>query len=363
MEYNQARAMLAITKASLRSQLKNPSSIVFGVFFPMIFIIIFGYLGKGGIGKYHVAISKESNISNPIYDALIADTAFEVTPNLSKDSCDEMLTKKDIVAVITINETAPGLPMLVKVRFNAAQGNTAGSIMTRLAAIENKDRLGIYAQGNKIAQIIPDVSTDRTYEAIDFVLPGQLGFSILSLAIFGTAFTFFFLRNTLVLKRFFATPIKRQYIILGEAFSRLFFQVITTLIILFVGHYAFNFTLVNGWVTVLNMTIVSSLAFLVFMGFGFVISGLAKTESVIPPFANLITLPQLMLSGTFFPIESFPKWMQPICNILPLTHLNDALRKIAYDGSNLIEIWQPLGALILWGIIIYYTASRVFRWE
>ena len=138
---------------------------------------------------------------------------------------------------------------------------------------------------------------------------------------------------------------------------------ITTLIILFVGHYAFNFTLVNGWVTVLNMTIVSSLAFLVFMGFGFVISGLAKTESVIPPFANLITLPQLMLSGTFFPIESFPKWMQPICNILPLTHLNDALRKIAYDGYNLIEIWQPLGALILWGIIIYYTASRVFRWE
>ncbi len=111
------------------------------------------------------------------------------------------------------------------------------------------------------------------------------------------------------------------------------------------------------------MVLVSSLAFLVFMGFGFVISGLAKTESLILPLANLITLPQMLLSGTFFPIESFPSWMQPFCNVLPLTHLNDALRKIAYDGYSLLQVWQPVGILLLWGVGIYFIASRVFRWE
>jgi ABC-2 type transport system permease protein len=363
MEYNQFKAMFAVTKASLQAQLKSPSAIVFGIAFPMIFIIVFGYLGKGIAGKYHIAISKESNITNPVYEALIADSAFDIAKGISKDSCETLLTKKEITAIITITSIAPDSPLLVKVRYNAIQGNTAGSIMTRIAALENKDRLGIYAQGNKIAQIVPEVSTSRTYEAIDFVLPGQLGFSILSLAVFGTAFTFFSLRNTLVLKRFFATPIKRQYILLGEAFSRLFFQIVTTLIILFIGKYAFNFTLIHGAVTVINMVIVSSLAFLVFMGFGFVISGIAKTESVIPPFANIITLPQLMLCGTFFPIEAFPKWMQPLCNFLPLTHLNNALRNIAYDGYNLVQVWQPIGILLLWGIAVYFIASRLFRWE
>jgi hypothetical protein len=45
----------------------------------------------------------------------------------------------------------------------------------------------------------------------------------------------------------------------------------------------------------------SFIALLVFMGFGFIISGLAKTESSIPPLANIITLPQFLLAGTFFP--------------------------------------------------------------
>ena len=63
--------------------------------------------------------------------------------------------------------------------------------------------------------------TGREYKMIDFILPGQLGFSTLSAAVFGTAFVFYSLRQTMVLKRFFATPIKRPYIILGEALSRL----------------------------------------------------------------------------------------------------------------------------------------------
>ena len=363
MRYNQIRAMLAISLASLRSQIKSPTSLIFGIFFPLTFIFVFGYLGNGVPGKYEVAITRGSDTHNTIYNALLRDTSFSVTTGLSDDSLDLLLSKKEITSIISIESADPSQPLLVKVRFNAAQGNTAGSIMARLAALQNKDRFGIYSEGVKVAQIIPEVSDHRTFEAIDFVLPGQLGFSIMSLAIFGTAFTFFLLRNTLVLKRFFATPIRRHYIILGEALSRLGFQVATAAVIIIMGHYIFSFTLMHGVVTVLNMLLVSALGFLVFMGFGYVISGIAKTDSIIPVLANSITLPQMLLSGTFFPVESFPKWIQPICNVLPLTHLNNALRQIAYDGASLVDVWQPVGILVLWGIIVYALASRLFRWE
>ncbi len=363
MSYSQIRAMFAIALASLRSQIKSPTSLIFGIFFPLTFIFVFGYLGKGVPGKYEVGITRNSDIKNVVYQSLMHDTAFSVTTGISTDSLETLLSKKEITAIISIDSTAPSQPLLVKVRFHAAQGNTAGSIIARLSAIQNKDRFGIYSEGVKVAQILPEVSDQRTFEAIDFVLPGQLGFSIMSLAIFGTAFTFFLLRNTLVLKRFFATPIKRQYIILGEALSRLGFQVITAAIIIVMGHLIFNFTLLHGAVTVLNMLIASILGFLVFMGFGYAISGIAKTDSIIPVLANSITLPQMLLSGTFFPVESFPKWIQPICNVLPLTHLNNALRQIAYDGASLLDVWQPIGVLIIWGVVIYALAARVFRWE
>src|SRR6187431_3664993 len=100
----------------------------------------------------------------------------------------------------------------------------------------------------------------RPYRTIDFILPGQLGFSLLSAGVFGVAFIFFSLRQTLVLKRFFATPIKRSYIVFGEALSRVIFQMSTAIIIIGVGHFLFKFTLVHGFETFLSIMALSFIA-------------------------------------------------------------------------------------------------------
>jgi ABC-2 type transport system permease protein len=107
----------------------------------------------------------------------------------------------------------------------------------------------------------------------------------------------------------------------------------------------------------------SFLGLMVFMGFGFIVSGLSKSESSIPPFANLITLPQFLLSGTFFTIDNFPSWLQPICKVLPLTHLNDAMRSVAFEGAHLSDCGFQIGVLSLWGLFAYAVAIKVFRWE
>jgi ABC-2 type transport system permease protein len=166
-----------------------------------------------------------------------------------------------------------------------------------------------------------------------------------------------------VLKRFFATPINRSFIIMGEALSRVIFQMITAVVIILAGHFFFGFTLINGVQTFFEMLVLSFLGLLVFMGFGFIVSGLAKSDSTIPPFANLITMPQFLIGGTFFSIEAFPKWLQPISRALPLTHLNAALRKVAFEGQNLFQVRQEIGILAIWGIVVYFIAIKVFKWE
>jgi ABC-2 type transport system permease protein len=210
---------------------------------------------------------------------------------------------------------------------------------------------------------VPPPMPGRVYRTIDFILPGQLGFSLLSAGVFGVAFLFFNLRQALVLKRFFATPIKRSYILFGEGISRLLFQLTTAVIILLIGHFVFKFTLVHGVVTFFELLLLSLIGLIVFMGFGFVVSGLAKNESTIPPFANLVTMPQFLLAGTFFSIDTFPSWLQPVCKILPLTHLNDAMRNVAFEGSHLTDCGLQLAVLGAWGVAIYLLAIKVFRWE
>ena len=111
------------------------------------------------------------------------------------------------------------------------------------------------------------------------------------------------------------------------------------------------------------MLILATLGVIVFMGFGFVVSGLAKSESTIPPISNIITLPQFLLSGTFFSINVFPVWLQPISRALPLTYLNDALRKVAFEGANLWDVKQQILIMVVWGIGIYAVAVKTFKWE
>jgi ABC-2 type transport system permease protein len=208
-----------------------------------------------------------------------------------------------------------------------------------------------------------DISEIREYKTIDFILPGQLGFSLLASGVFGVAFMFFNLRNTLVLKRFFATPISRTYIILGEMLSRVLFQLLTAVVIILLGHYLFGFTLIHGFENFFDMMVLSFIGLIVFMGFGFIVSGLAKNDSTIPPFANLITLPQFLIGGTFFSVSVFPVWLQWIAKIMPLTHLNEALRDVAFEGKSLWDVKPEIGILLLWGIVVYAIAIKVFKWE
>ena len=46
--YSQFRAMLAISRASLSAILRSPSAVIFSLGFPLVFILVFGFIGGGG---------------------------------------------------------------------------------------------------------------------------------------------------------------------------------------------------------------------------------------------------------------------------------------------------------------------------
>ncbi|MGB8193810.1 MAG: ABC transporter permease, partial [Chitinophagaceae bacterium] len=155
----------------------------------------------------------------------------------------------------------------------------------------------------------------------------------------------------------------RLNIVLGEVVARTIFQLVVTAFILGCGVLFFNYTLIHGFITFLEIMVLCFVALIVFMGFGFIVSGRAKNDSSIPPFANLITLPQFLLGGTFFAVEAFPSWLQPISKVLPLTHLNTAMRDIAFEGAHLWDEWRELGVLGIWGVAVYLIAVKTFKWD
>lgn len=370
MKYNQITAMLAITKASLRSITRSPSAMIFSFIFPFIFIIVFGFIGNsGGKQTFKVYIDPQSDTNNVLYQTIKNGGFIKLMNYDNKESLQSDFRKGKLAGIIKIekNKTGTLSPYTLSLKSCSASNDKWPQLKylleNNINEVSNKvyrDRLN-YVSFNFNSQ--QDVETVRAYKTIDFILPGQLSFSLLSAGVFGVAFMFFNLRNTLVLKRFFATPINRTFIILGEGLSRVIFQLITAVVIILVGYFCFGYTLINGFETFIDMIILSFIGLLVFMGFGFVVSGLATSDSSIPPFANLITLPQFLLGGTFVTSDFFPKWLQPIANGMPLTHLNAALRAIAFEGQSLWDVRIEILILLCWGIAVYAVAVKVFKWE
>jgi ABC-2 type transport system permease protein len=367
--YSQLTAMFAITKASLRAIFRSPSAVVFGFAFPFIFILVFGFIGgDGGKQVYKVALDNDADTANELYHALKNTPAVIIKRYHDKDSLAEDMKRGRIAGIMNIKKNPSGNPPYnFSLRSTNSSSDKWPQFKSLVEGIINDLSNHIYkgrpAYANFDFDYKRDITEIREYKTIDFILPGQLGFSLLASGVFGVAFMFFNLRNTLVLKRFFATPISRTYIILGEMFSRVVFQLLTAVVIILVGNFFFGFTLIHGFETFIEMLILSFIGLIVFMGFGFIVSGLAKNDSAIPPFANLITMPQFLISGTFFSIEVFPKWLQGIAKIMPLTHLNTAMREIAFEGKNLWDERLEVAILLLWGIAVYAVAIKVFRWE
>jgi ABC-2 type transport system permease protein len=370
-KYSQLRAMIAIARASLTASFRNPSNVFFGVLFPFIFILVFGFLGQGE-SKLKVGLIN-SDKNNFVYQAL--DTTKQI--NLIKDQKDSDLQKKlkkgDLDAILQIKKTgceqtlpngSCALPLInlsvTTSKASAQNGQLFLSVLNGIAAETNLKASQIKSspitiQSNEIS--------GKKYKTIDFILPGMLGFSLMSSGIFSTAFVFINLRNTLVIKRITATPARRFNIVIGEAISRLVFALMQTLIIITVGTLLLGFTLSNGAETFINMLVMAIMGLIVFLGLGFIASSLAKTEQSAPAIANLMTMPQMLLSGVFFSSELLPSWLQPISNVLPLSYLSSALRDISFNGASLWDERIPILMLAVWGVVIYAIAIKIFKWE
>ncbi len=70
-------------------------------------------------------------------------------------------------------------------------------------------------------------------------------------------------------------------------------------------------------------------------------SNFAKTEFQVVQFIPMVILPQVVLSGVWWPLQSIPAFIRPISYILPLTYSSDALRAVMLKGAGISEILVP----------------------
>src|ERR1043165_7525499 len=227
--YSQSRALWAITKASFRAIFKQPMAIVFSLLFPIIFIMIFGAFGNGGFSSHRISLAPGCDTTNILFDSIRTNPYIRIIRYTDTAKMRKDLERGRLVAVInikSITDSSKQSRYLINVRSTSASGNSLPLFLQTLQNLNLKIERVLSGERTEHFILKPDIYEGQKYRQIDFILPGQLGFSILFATLFGIAFTFFNLREQLVLKRFYASPVNRLNILVGIGMSRLFFQLL-----------------------------------------------------------------------------------------------------------------------------------------
>ncbi len=357
---SQLRAYFSLTYYALKAQAKNPATFAFGFIFPIVFISIFGLIG-GSTATITLGIPTHSDKNNVVIQA-IKEQKFIKTEEGEERTLKEKLVRGKLAGILTITPQGEN-SFTAHLVTSSANPQEAGTVTSLVQGITDKTNLTLSGISTPPITLKKEAVSGRTFRYIDFALPGQIGFSLLSTAIFGTVFGLIYLKKALILKRMFATPTRAITILFSQGTSRLIIALIQTLLILAIGVLVFQFYLPHGFITFLELLILSSFGLIAFLGFGYFLAGLSNDENAAGPLVNLVTLPQFLLSGTFFPIESLPTWLQPIASNLPLSYFNQAIRTITTEGGSLPDTWPYLLGLLVWGIAMYIIAAKTFKWE
>ncbi len=159
---------------------------------------------------------------------------------------------------------------------------------------------------------------------IDFLLPGLVGINIMGGGLFGVGFVLVDMRVRKLFKRLMATPVHRGDFLLAILSARMLFLLPEMLTLLLVGWFFFGVPVKGSLLVLLLVILLGAFAF---AGLGLLLGCRTEKTESISGLINLVMLPMYLLSGVFFPSERFPEAVQPFIRALPLTQLNDALRK------------------------------------
>jgi ABC-2 type transport system permease protein len=364
------QALLALTKANIKSYVRDRAALFWTLAFPLIFIFMFGFIFQGGGGE-PLKLAWVDQDGSPASAEVKAD--FERSGAVTLTVTDEadalgQMRQGDVDAVIVVPagygdsiaaaESSSGAapPATLAVYTDPSRQTLTASVYQAVGSV-----LGVVNLGGRPPLVVPEARTIQTENLnfISYFVPSILGLSVMQVGIFA-AIPLVADREKLILKRLAATPLRRWQLVGSNVLMRLLIALIQAVIIIGVGTMAFGVEISGSILLTAGFVALGALSFL---ALGYVVASFAGTEDAANGMTSVIQFPMMFLSGTFFPIDQMPDVLKAIARIIPLTYLSDALRQVMVGGAPFAPLWVCALVLAGWLAVCFGIAAVKFRWQ
>ena len=195
-------------------------------------------------------------------------------------------------------------------------------------------------------------------ESIRFNIPGLVGVILQNITVLLTAFALVRERERGTLEQLIITPIRPAELIIGKLIPYIFIGIFDVLLVLALAVFLFSVPIKGSFL----LLMVLSLVFLwTALGFGLLISTVAKNQLQAMQASVALILPSILLSGFMFPRESMPGVIYFIGNFIPITYFLKILRGIILKGIGLEFLFQEMLWLTVMSAGIFIISVKRFR--
>jgi len=365
------RVVAANLYVKLLSVYREKTTMFFTIAFPIILILVFGtiFMSQDNIG-FHLSVQDldQTKSSKESIEALETIGKFKITrvdpaANVIQYVRDN---KENLVLVIP-----KGLERSLMRRkffrdFQASATVTyvydpsSSSVSTKIDIL-NGVLAGINQELSGTPPFIKSTKKSiltRKYRFIEYFIPGIIAMAVMTLSLFGSVNMNTELRQKGIIRKLSTTPITRVDWILSDILYQSIIALVSTTAMLLVSYAVFKVSLhINAWLIAFVLLDVFA-----FVGIGMILTRFVKEAQSAAAAANAISFPMMFLSGSFFPIELMPGFLQTFAKTLPLYYVNEGLRAAMVFEDNMDSL-RNASIIGVFAAVVFILGIIATKWE
>jgi ABC-2 type transport system permease protein len=340
---------------SIKSFYREKTVVFFRLAFPVILILVFGTIfmeRDNEIFELSIQDLSRTTSSEELVNALRLSKRFKITliPPAANAKQYAKANKRNLIVIIPKDFEMSLMQKMGSNDFDTAVSLTQlydpGSFgVTTKIGVLDMVLAGINQKMSGKPPLIvsePVSILKKKYRFIEFFVPGVIAMAVMTASLFGSVNVNAELLQKGVIRKLSTTPITRMDWILSNVLYQFILAVLSTAVMLLVSYIVFNVSLeINAWLVVFVALNVFS-----FVGLGMILTRVAKEAESASAAADALMFPMMFLSGTFFPVEMMPEFLQKFAKVLPLYYVNEGLRAamVAVDHTAALKCALIIGA-------------------
>jgi ABC-2 type transport system permease protein len=198
-------------------------------------------------------------------------------------------------------------------------------------------------------------------EYMKYLLPGSIALAMFVSVMIGGGMLYIDDKARGVHEGYLVTPITKAELVFGLNLAGAIKAVMTGVVITLIGSLIAGVGSIFNPGTILGLALMILLTSIAFNAMMFLL--MVRVEDPLVPRATFGILNTLLFfpSGSVYPIQAFPRWLQYIARIDPFTFAVHGFKSLLLKETGFVAIWQDMLYLTVFGIVALAIAVPLFK--